>query len=347
MEREFPNQYSTPLIKVLKAISLGPPNVVGSSADPRILYSADYDMVESMKVTSTSERQFQKKIKQIQKVGKITDIKCGEISAWNLLLKASVKNGKVRNYNHKEELAHLAELWQYQLITHDEFMYGSEKLVEHLDPVQFLLLKKELRFGLLRWTVKEVEQGYKKLRGGEFITLEDAFKTKGLTKVDVVAWIINKYVEVSNIIIWLKPNKQPYTYVPQLYASLAEDILLYAAEGNYVKVAKRMYSLSKQYKDVEIQNKISSILNSPIGRLYMLVADLEVLQDFPGAVRQSRKRKELDLLKDYFAKLYFPELNKATPNLELLPKFEQVLQDECKAAMEKHNLLPIPKDYRI
>jgi len=326
---------------------MGPPNVVGSSADHKILYSADYDMVESMKLTSTSERHFQKKIKQIQKVGKITDIKCGEISLWNLLSKASIKNGRVYKYDHKKELAHLAELWQRELISHDEFMSASEKLVPHLEPVEFLLLKKELRFGLLRWTIKEVALGYKKLRSGDFITLEDAFKTKGITKVDVVAWIINKYVEVSNIIVWLKRNNQPYAYVPHIHTSLAEDILLYSAEGNYVKVAKRMYSLAKQYRDVETQNKISGILNSPIGRLYMLVADLEVLQDFPSAVRQSRKRKELDLLKDYFAKLYFPELNDATPNLELLPKLEQVLQEECKDAMKNQNLLPIPKDYRI
>lgn len=347
MEREFPTQYSRPLVKVLKAISMGTPNVVGSSADHRILYSADYDLVESMKVGRLSERQFQKKIKQIQKIGKITDIKCGEITSWNLLSKPSIKNGKVKNYDHKKELAHLSQLWQQQIITHDEFMNGTEKLVERLEPVQFLLLRKELRFGLLRWSVKEVEQGYKTLRTNEIITLEDAFKTKGITKVDVVAWITNKYVEVSNIIVWLKRNNQPYTYVPHLYVSLTEDILLYAAEENYVKVAKRMYSLAKQYKDVEVQNKISTMLNSPIGQLYMLVADLEVLQDFPNAIKQARKRKQLDLLKDYFAKLYFPELNKATPNLELLPKLEQVLQDECKAEMKKQNLLPIPRDYRI
>jgi hypothetical protein len=345
MEREFPEQYSKPVIKVLKAISLGVPNVVGSSADHRILFSADYDLMESVVLSRKNVEQFQKKIKNMP--GKITDIKIGEISEWNLLKKPYIKNGNVKDYKQKDELAHLSSLWQKKLITHDEFMTASEILKPHLTAVEYLNAKKELRFGLLRWSTSEVQQGYKDLRNNKIIYLEDAFKSKGITKIDIIAWITNKYVELSNIIFWTNRSGKPYPHLQSVKRALEEDILLFEAEGNYIKVAKRMYSLAKQYKDKTVQDAISTILNSPLGMLYMLTADLEVLEEFPEAVTQARKRKQLDLLKDYFAKLYFPELNKAIPNLKLLPKLTEILQRECKLELEKHKLLPIPRDYRI
>ena len=345
MEREFPEQYSKPVIKVLKAISLGKPNVVGSSADHRILFSADYDLMESVILSRKSIAQFQKKIKNMP--GKIIDIKIGEISEWNLLKKPHIENGTVKQYNQKDELAHLSSLWQKELISHDEFMAASDMLKPHLTAIEYLNAKKELRFGLLRWTPSEVSKGFKELRNNKIIYLEDAFKTKGITKIDLIAWITNKYVELSNIIFWTNRSGKPYPYIPSVKRALEEDILLYEAEGNYLKVAKRMYSLAKQYKDKGVQDAITDILNSPLGRLYMLTADLEVLEEFPQAVTQARKRKELDLLKDYFAKLYFPDLNHATPNLEILPKLRKILQSESKLELEKYKLLPIPRDYRI
>ena len=345
MEREFPEQYSKPVIKVLKAISFGKPNVIGSSADHRILFSADYDLMEEVKFTSRSARQFQRKIKSIK--GKIVDIKCGEISEWNLLKRPHIRDGHVKDYNQKDELAHLSKLWSNKIVSHDEFMMASGLLKSHLTSVEFLEAKKELRFGLLRWSLKEVYNGYKELRDHSFIYLDEAFKTKGITKIDIVVWITNKYVEVSNIIFWTNRSGSPYAYIPAVKKALAEDILVYETEGNYVKVAKRMYALAKKYKDKYIEDAITDILIGPIGRLYMLTADLEVLEEFPEAVTQKRKRQELDLLKDYFAKLYFPELNKATPNLSLLPKFQEILQQECKMALKNHKLLPIPRDYTI
>ena len=343
--REFPTQYSKPLVRVLKAISFTP-NVVGSSADQRILYSADYDLVETVILRRNSVKKFQTKIHNLQKVGKIVDIKCGEISQWNLLKKAYVQDSKVHKYDQKAELQHLSALWQNEIITHDEFMTASTLLKPHLNPIELLEAKKELRFGLLRWTVEEVMQGYKELRDEEIFYLDEAFKSKGITKVDLIVWITDKYVEVSNIILWSNRSGSPYAYIPALTKGLKEDILQYEAEMNYVKVAKRMYSLAKQFKDTSIVEALTNILNSPIGKLYMVVADMEVLEEFPKAITQARKRKELDSLKDQFAKLYFPELHSATPATKL-SYLKEILQDETEKALKNAKLLPIPRDYRI
>lgn len=346
MERNYPNQYSKPLIKILKAISFGTPNVVGSSADPTIMYSADYDLIENVIYRSNSVSLFKRKITQIHKIGKIVDIKCGEISQWNLLKKGYIENSKVKDYSQKDELAHLAYLWQNQIITHDEFMIGSKILKPHLDAIDFLVARKELRFGILRWSIAEIQKGYKELRDKSIFYLEDAFKSKGITKLDVVAWIINKYVEFSNIILWANRSGKAYAYIPSVKKSLKENILEFEADGNYVKVAKRMFSLAKQYKDTTVVELLTSILNSPLGKLYLVVSDMEILEEFPTAITQSRKRKELDLLKDQFAKLYFPELSDATPDTKLT-YLTDILQENMKKSLEIANLLPIPRDYLI
>jgi len=271
MERQFPEQYSNDLLRVLKAISFGTPLVVGSSADYRIMYSADYDLMETIPLKKSSMRTFQKKIKKIQRIGKIVDTKIGEISEWNLLKRPFIKNGTVKNYDQGNELEHLSALWSAKIITHDELMLGQELLKPELTAVEFITAKKELRFGLLRWTTREIAQGYKTLRDKQIIYLDQAFQTKGITKIDVIVWVKNKYVEVSNIVLWTKRNKF-IAYVPPIKKGLAENILEFEAEGNYVKVAKRMLSLAKLYKDKTNVDKLTEILNSPLGKLYLVFA---------------------------------------------------------------------------
>ena len=345
--RDFPEQFSRPLRKVLNAVSFGIPTLVGSSADPRIMYSADYDLAEDVPVRRTSAATFQRKIKGIEKIGKIEDIKLGEISQWNLLTKPVIKKGIVRNYIQKNELAHLAMLWQQKIISHDEFMNANSMLTPHLTALEFLNARKATRFGLLRWSVEDVKRGYITLRNNSILRIQDAIKTPGITKIDVVAWVSTKYVEVSNIIVWTRLNGKSYSTRASLTQALSENILQYEAEGNYVKVAKRMLSLAKQYKHYTVQDKLTSILNSPLGKLYMVVTDLSVLKNFPNAITQARKRQEMDMLRNQFANLFFPELNHAVPSFNLLPKMTDILQREMKITLEKQHLLPIPKDYTI
>lgn len=347
MERDFPQQYSEELVKVLKAISIGDPTVVGSSVDHRILFSADYDLIENVILRKSSPKSFQNQIKKLNKIGTVVDLKIGEISEWNLLQSPYVENNKVKKYDQEKELKHLRELWNKEIITDNEFKNAQKLLKDYFTPHEFLKAKKQLRFGLLRWTSKEVYEGYKELRDNSIIYLYDAFKTKGITKIDLVAWVNSKYVEVSNIILWTNSSNKYFPSLKQLEKSLSEDILVFESESNYIKIAKRLFSLAKNRGDVNTTEKLIEILNSPIGKLYVVLSDLVILQDFPDAITPKRKRKELDLLRDSFAKLYYPEFNHATPDLKLIPKMEEVLQKKTKEALEVKGLFPIHKDYLL
>ena len=225
MERKFTEQYSKPLIKVLKLISFGTPSIIGSSADYQIMYSADYDLGEEVILRRGSVKMFQDKIRKLEKLGKVVEVKIGEISQWNLLKKPYIENSKVHNYSQKDEMAHLATLWQQKIITHDEYMMASDLLTPHLNPVEFLTARKELRFGILRWSNPEIYKGYKELRDKSIYYLDDAFKSKGITKIDYIAWVNQKYTEFSNIILWTNRSGKQYAYIPAVKKALRRIFL--------------------------------------------------------------------------------------------------------------------------
>ena len=335
--RKFPQQFSSPVRKVLKAVSLtAKPQVMGSGEDHQVLYSADYDLLEEVPLKSSSLRDFQALVKEAQKVGTITDIKCGEVREWNLLTSA--------DYDQQEELKHLGSLWQAGYLENKELAMAKKMLKPSLTVPELVKARKELRFGILRWTPKEVQEGHKMFRNKLFY-LEDALKSTGITKIDLVAWVKDKYVEVSNIILWTH-NGTPYAKLRPLKDALSEDIKLFEEERNWVKVAKRMLSIAKYKGYLTDVGKLQSILNSPLGAVYTVVSDLELLDEFPDALTPAKKREELDLMRDRMAKLYFPEFNDASDPQKLLPRLREVLQDEMEKELEKEHLLPIRKEYR-
>lgn len=336
MSRKFPEQFSTPVRKVLKAMSIGTPSLMGSSDDHKVMYSVDYDLAEMVPLGRSAVAQFRGLVKRAGKVGTITDIKVGEVPEWQMMRSAK--------YDRKAELEHLGRLWQAKVVTDEEVREAKKLLKEHMSPRELVEAKKELRFGVLRWTPAEVKAGVKKYRGRVF-RLEEAMKTPGITKVDLVAWVKDRYVEVSNIVLWTH-NGKPYADLPDLYQALGEDILYYEGEGKYMKVAKRMYSIAKAKGLVQDQEDLLSILNSHLGAVYTLVSDLELLDEFPDAVTAERKRKELDLMRDRMGKLFFGEFDGATDPRKLLPRLREMLEDETRKALEEKKLLPLSSSYK-
>ena len=333
--RLFPEQYSKCLQKVLKSISLGDPQVLGSSADHQIMYSADYDLVEYIPFRKSSVKQFQNLVSKLKAV--ITDIKCGEVTEWNLLTK--------RTYNRTQELAHLRDLWQKKVITDAELKQGEELLKERLTPAERVAAQKELRFGLLRWTPEEVAKGVKEHRK-KVIHLEDAMKSQGVTKIDILCWCEDKYIEVSNIIVWTRKGGKPYMKVTHIVEALKDDIAYYIQKGNYFKALKRMYSVAKNKKEQHLMKVLQDVLNSPLGHIYVVVSDLKVLKEFPGVVTSKRKRVQLDNMRNDMAKLFYSEYNNSKDVEKLLPALEQTLQEETKKRMEELQLLPVKQLFK-
>lgn len=335
----LPEQYSKPLRKLLEEVSFGPPDVVGSSGDPKAMYAADYDMLEYVPFRGKGTvKAFQKKVASLASKYCITDIKCGENPEWNLMA------GKA--YDRKKELAHLRQLWQDKVITDAELKEGESLLKEHLSKGEQLSVRKALRFGIWRWTPAEVAAGVKLDRLKKPIYLEEAMKSRGITKVDVLAWVRDRYVEVSNIVLWTARGGKPYAHIPTLLTALREDVLHYVHEGNFFKAAKRLLSIAKNKQQTETAEKLYAILNSHLGHISRVVSDLKTLAAFPNCVTDAKKREALDGLRDEMAKLYYPEFAKAKDPAKLLPALEEKLQEEARKELGKAGFLPLRGLYK-
>jgi hypothetical protein len=83
-----------------------------------------------------------------------------------------------------------------------------------------------------------------KLRDGTTLSFEDAILQKTPPKVDLVAWIENRFVECE-MLYFLKIKGKTIVETDQacVERGIKESLLTFASEGNWMKVAKRMYSL--------------------------------------------------------------------------------------------------------
>ncbi len=194
----------------------------------------------------------------------------------------------------------------------------------------------------MRWSVEDVKRGHVVLRDGEKYTLVlvDAFRAKLPTKIDVLAWTGSLYIEVSNVVLWTHKGRA-FAASPPILQSLREDAAIYLHEGNYLKVLKRMYSISKQIHDGATKSVILDILND-VGYLYALTADLEIVGALVEKGFKEHVQTELDLLKDTLQ-----HVSMKPPSLSLLPDLNARLQAECREEMETGRLLPLPMDYRM
>jgi len=317
-------QFSSPVLKVLKAMSINKIEVVGTAGDHKAMYSSDYDLMESVPLTAKATKQFQSLVKKAGEVGVVTDIKCGEVPEWNLATSDT--------YNREKERDALAKLHDGGIITGTEFKQGQALLRKGLKGLSLVTTRQELRFGVLRWTPAEVAKGKKTYRGRTF-TLKECFTT-GMTKVDLVAWVGDRYAEVSNIIGWTKKGK---LIIPPV-DSLKQDIDRYASEGNWFKVAKRLYSLAKQQGKGKTMKDLEKVLNSHLGNIGTVVSDLELLKEFPAETKKHRA-EGLDEMRDRMAKLYYPKYDHATNPATLLPGLWTTLQDATKKELVKLGLV--------
>ena len=101
------------------------------------------------------------------------------------------------NYNHKHTQSQLQGLHAKGIITDEELKEASSLLQPHPSFAERVKIKKLLRFGVLRWTPKDILRGYLTLRDGSRFPLQQVFEDGSVTKLDVVAWIKDKFIEFS------------------------------------------------------------------------------------------------------------------------------------------------------
>lgn len=363
----FPDEVNT----IIKQFSFKGAKVVGSSSLASQLYAGDYDMTEVVSVGSVGEfvSKFQTIVKDLYFTNSlyIGDIKCGRVVEWEVIpFNAEIRGGKVRNYNILTAKTKLENLRAKGIISAEEFRDAMPLLKEGKEA--FLEAQKEIKFDTIRWTVDEVFQNHKVLRDGRVWTLADAIQTPGLCKIDAVAWILNmRYAEFSCLYEVRIGSRVLNRVNENLSISLKNDMLSYYSSGNYFKYAKRAFAYAKYKRDYDMGESLTTILNSELGRLYLLMSDIDTLDyliENQTSLNQQRIHHEIDRFRDRLGTLYSMkegDLMDSLQRLSSLPvkgapfhtellrvreKVYTTLQKDTKIRLKKIGLIPMPRSFQ-
>lgn len=284
-EKPFPSGYPEDAVKVLKAMSFTDGkalNIVGSQALRSQLYAGDYDGYEIVETHYSTDKEaldylvskFQSMIKELKSMKNvyIGDIKAGVIEEWRIIPSKKL-------YNLRATMEKVDDLFRKKIISAKEVKETLAVLKARPTRLDTIVARETIKFHKIRWTPETILKGYQKLRDGRTYTLQEAFSSPIMAKLDVIALIQGRYTDLSVIYEFHNGSKSlnPDEIDPE--KSLKESIALFNLEGNTFKVIKRKFALAKLKNDTKAVKRYSSILNSELGKLYIIYSDVKTLTD--------------------------------------------------------------------
>ncbi len=261
-------------------------------------YAGDVDILETYhpyKKEITIIQQFIKSLKKIvnnlknEKDHYFSEFKAGFDHEFDFSV-GDLKDGIY--YPNPELLNILQDRVKRKLITKDEYNYINI-ILNKLNDLPFS--KKSMAYDLiydiirekriLRWTKKEILQGYKMIRGIDKYTLAEALRDDTIVKIDLIVLINNKFVEVTNIVSLAYKDKNG-----DLIPINIDDKKLHSIEGlqkeveklyysnkfySPLKMCKRMYSVCRQAKNYTYLENLGKILRGDISLLYQIKSEID------------------------------------------------------------------------
>jgi hypothetical protein len=282
-QKAFPANYSNRILEIIKALSMSGTKgikILGSASIRSQLYAGDFDINNIVNMGSVKEIADELKdiIKRLRAVPEcyIGDIKIGEIPEWNPFRpSAMLADKKIENFNIKESQSIIDSI-PASAISQKERSDALNLLEKATTPKDFLTAKKEIKFHILRWKPEQILAGYLNYRGLT-VTLQEAIMSRGLIKIDVVALVNSRYVEIAMVYSVSVKGSPLMRRQQPLLITLTEDFAYYSKIDPF-KSVKRLFSIAKLTGDKKAIEKIVPILNSDLGRLYQIVSDLKVLK---------------------------------------------------------------------
>lgn len=341
--KEFPQNYSSDVVKILETMSFSKGKslaLVGSQAVRSQVYASDFDGFEVVKVEAQTKEaaldllasKFQGIVKALRALPDcfISEFKAGSKEEWRVFPTAQ----RLEGYNSTKALEKAEELQRKKLLTKDE-LRAMELIKPTLSPAQFLKVRHELRPHIVRWTPAEVLAGSKRLRDGSTMTLQQAFESPTIAKLDVIGFIQNNKFAEFSVIYEFQWNGTVLNPVPlDIEQGLLDDIELYKGEGDWFKVAKRMFSLAKFKNDKRQMEKLLPLLNSDAGLAYVVASDIRTLLALleEGAKPSKKIRFEIDQFVGRLGNVYSPRYLKLEP--KVLGHIRQALHSHAQLMRE-------------
>ena len=328
--KHLPDDYASDVVDILRKMSftnLLHLKVMGSGALKSQIYAGDYDAYEQVPVKSIASavHKFQSIIRDLMEtpLTYVGDIKSGSVEEWRVI-------HEHEPYNAVKIKKRVKELWDSKVISTEEYNHANAMLKPRLTDVQYIELKRDLRFHIVRWTPKDVLRGYKLLHDGRKFTLEEAFQSPTITKLDVISWVQgNRFTDFSCIYEFVKDGKILNPSMMDIEKALKENIVSLYHEKDYYKMAKRMFALARFKGQYPMVSKLSPLFNGDLGRLYIIYGDigtLEYLVENQHHLPTKRIQFEIDQFKNRLGNVLLPKYLADEPEIQdTLAKLKQPL----------------------
>jgi hypothetical protein len=322
LKKEYPDGYSNDAIEILKLISFSEGkkiNIVGTMSLRSQIYAGDYDINERVNTHGNKQdalksltRKFKSMIRNIERtpLTYVSDIKSGSIEEWRIIFNP---------YNHRKSQERLHELYEKKIIDKKMFLEGKKRIVASPSKLELLLLEDDFRPNIIRWKPVDVLKGYKYLQDGRKFTLEEAFETPTITKLDVISWVQNNRFTDFAIIYEFRHNGK--TLNPSLRdfeQAIRENIFVLYHQKKFYKMAKRIFALARAHENDELIELLSPLFNGDLGRLYIVYGDIgtiESLFESSVSIPYSKLEFEFDQFKTRLSNISLPKYIKQEDTL--------------------------------
>lgn len=348
--KSYPENYSEDVVKVLDSMSFTKGKslkIMGSSALRSQQYAGDYDGYETVELNMKTKeaalnwlaRRFKEMIKELSQMKNvyIGDIKAGVVEEWRVIPKrAKIDGNKVEGYNAAGSRHILDRLVKSGVITEGEAEGARKYIKESPSPSDLVLAKQNIKFHIIRWTPEQVSKGQKRLSDGRTFTLQDAFSSPGISKLDTIALVENNRYTDFSVIYQFKNDGEYLNYERiDFVQSVKENIIALEEEGNPFKILKRKFSLAKHFNKKEDLKRFGIILNSDLGRLYVVLGDIGTLI----TLLQDHTRVPLDKVKF--------EIDQFKRRLSTIYTLEEYIKNEHEVLADINRALKQPTRARI
>lgn len=172
-------------------------------------YPGDIDIFEGIETCCTfaiakltAARKIQNIIQNIINDGDaiFVDFKAGYDLRFKIY--TGVVNNSIEDYQPELIRRDINNLYQARLITYEERQLLFSLVNDDPEIDDIVKLNDILRsYWILRWTVEELLQGYKVLRGDYKLYLDTAISQGSIVKLDVISYVDDRYIEVTNFFL--------------------------------------------------------------------------------------------------------------------------------------------------
>jgi hypothetical protein len=307
-KKRFPLNYPLDVLNVINAMAFDTSavSIAGSMSLRTQLYAGDYDMYEIVKLEGASmaaaaanaAHGLQSAVRQLLALPNcyVGDIKAGVVPEWQVIM-GDVMNGRVVGFDSDIAGRRVTDLVRGGVMSREEGREALALLKPSPTVFEWLQMAKEIRPHVVRWTVSEVLAGDKMLADGRRFTLQDAVQSPAIVKLDAVSLVQgSRFTDFSIIYAFRWHGKPVNDFKMDMEHELKKDIAFLAGNGDYYKLAKRLFSLLKQRKGTgKILSDLTDMFNSDLGRLYSIIS--EFLMENAESLPLDKIRFELDQIR--------------------------------------------------